>query len=294
MTDDLSTKLAALTEARPEPTDPAVPIRLRIKRRRLRRSGTAAVLVTAAATAAVLVVGPMLGSIRAGGVEPGVAGPVLNGPANLPGPGPRTPSVSPSKPPAEADHKLILPSPWSAEVFTKMPDANAYRPKAYYIARGEVSTESWSVLAFSDNGASAGCLVAYEGPANSFGRPYQCFDEWPKGRRSDFLATQGSVKEKNTPKIDAVMVMGAVSVDARTVQVRTTAGQVYTANAVATPVSEHLRFFAVVIPKKNAKVASIRPLDATGQLANAPTGLPATGGPCVVRPANCATAQPSG
>jgi hypothetical protein len=276
MTDDLSTKLAELTEARPEPTDPAVPIRLRIKRRRLRRSGTAAVLVTAAATAAVLAVGPMLGSIRASG-EPGVAGPLLNDPANLPSPGARTPSVSPSQPPAEADHKLILPSPWSAEVFTKMPDANAYRPKAYYVAKGETSTQSWSVLAFSDNGASAGCLVADEGPP-SFGRPYQCFDEWPKGRRSNFLAAQGFFKEKNTHRIDAVLVMGAVSVDARKVQVRTTAGQVYTTDAVATPVSERLRFFAVVIPKKDAKVASIKPLDATGRLADAPTGLPATGG----------------
>ena len=101
-------------------------------------------------------------------------------------------------------------------------------------------------------------------------------------------------KEKNTPKIDAVLVIGAVSVDARKVQVRTTAGQVYTADAVATPVSERLRSFAVVIPKKDAKVTSIKPLNSNGLLADAPTGLPATGGPCVVHPANCATAQPGG
>jgi hypothetical protein len=99
---------------------------------------------------------------------------------------------------------------------------------------------------------------------------------------------------KNTPKIDAVLVIGAVSVDARKVQVRTTAGQVYTADAVATPVSERLRFFAVVIPKKDGKVASIKPLNSNGLLADAPTGLPATGGPCVVHPANCPTAQPGG
>jgi hypothetical protein len=154
-----------------------------------------------------------------------------------------------------------------------MPDANAYRPKAYYIAKGETSTQNWSVLAFSDNGASAGCLVAGEGPANSFGRPYQCFDEWPKGRRSNFLATQGFFKEKNTQKIDAVLVMGAVSIDARKVQVRTTGGQVYTTNAVATPASERLRFFAVVILKEDAKVASIRPIDASGRLAGPPPGV---------------------
>jgi hypothetical protein len=269
MTEDLSTMLTELTEPRPEPADPAVPIRLRIKRRQLRRRGTAAVLVTAAATAAVLAAGPVLGTVRgrAGGEQPGVAGVT------------QSPVIDKSKIVKVAkDYREARAAPWSDEVFTKMPDVNAYRPKAYYIAKGDVSTESWSVLAFSDNGASAGCLVADEGPANSFGRPYQCFDEWPKGRRSNFLATQGSVKEKNTPKIDAVLVMGAVSVDARKVQVRTTAGQVYTADAVATPVSQRLRFFTVVIPKKDAKVASIKPLDATGRLADAPTGLPATGG----------------
>jgi hypothetical protein len=34
----------------------------------------------------------------------------------------------------------------------------------------------------------------------------------------------------------------------------------------------NLRFFPVVIPKKNAKVASIRPIDASGRLAAPPTG----------------------
>jgi hypothetical protein len=262
MTEDLSTMLAELTETRPEPPDPAVPIRLRIKRRQLRRRSTAVVLVTAAATVAVLAAGPVLGAVhgRASG-EPGVAG-------VTPTPD-RTKIVKVVKDYREGQ-QAHLP-PWSDEVFTKMPDANAYRPKAYYIAKGNISTESWSVLAFSDNGASAGCLVADEGPANSFGRPYHCFDDWSKGRRSNFLAAQGSVKENNTRKIDAVLVIGAVSVDARKVQVRTTAGHVYTTNAVATPVSERLRFFAVVIPKKDAKVASIRPLDATGRLADPPT-----------------------
>jgi hypothetical protein len=266
MTEDLSTMLAELTETRPEPPDPAIPIRLRIKRRQLRRRGTAVVLVTAVATAAVLAAGPVLGTVRgrAGGEQPGVAG-VTPTPAVV-----RTEVVKVTKDYRERE-VAHLP-PWSDEVFTKMPDANAYRPKAYYIAKGETSTQNWSVLAFSDNGASAGCLVADEGPANSFGRPYQCFDEWPKGRRSNFLAAQGSVKEKNSAKIDAVLVMGAVSIDARKVQVRTTGGQLYTTNAVATPASERLRFFAVVIPKKNAKVASIRPIDASGRLAAPPTG----------------------
>lgn len=264
MTQDLSTMLAELTETRPEPADPAVLVRLRIKRRKLRRRSTAVVLVTAAATVAVLAARPVLGAMRGRAAgEPGVAGVTAMPTVD------RTRLVKVVKDYREGQ-QAHLP-PWSAEVFTKLPDANAYRPKAYYIAKGEVSTESWSVLAFSDNGASAGCLVADEGPATSFGRPYQCFDEWPNGRRSNFMAAQGFVKEKSTPKIDAVLVMGAVSVDARKVQIRTTGGKVYATDAVATPVSKRLRFFAVVIPKKDAKVASIRPLDATGRLADAPT-----------------------
>ena len=62
MTDDLSAKLAVLTEARPEPVDPAAPIRLRIKSRSAPPPGLAAVVVaTAAATAAVLATGRSLG-----------------------------------------------------------------------------------------------------------------------------------------------------------------------------------------------------------------------------------------
>jgi hypothetical protein len=280
MTDDLSTKLAVLTDARPEPADPAAPIRLRIKRRQRRRRGTAAVLVTAAATAAVLAAGPVLGAVRSGGVEPGVAG-------FAPPPPSTTPSTTPSGPTTPTptgDHSTIMPLPWSDEAFTKMPDANAYQPKAYYIAEGEISTESWAVLAFSQYG----CMVTDEGPANSFGRPYVCFNKWRPGQRSNYHVVQAHAAEKNATKLDATLVIGAVSAEARMVHVKV-GGKTYVTDAVGTPASDRLRFFALVIPKKDVKITSVTPRDGAGWSVDAPTNVP-TGMPCGT---DCGTATPA-
>jgi hypothetical protein len=261
MTDDLSTKLAVLTEDRPEPADPAAPVRLRIKRRQRRRRATVAVVGTAAATAAVLAAGPFLGSLRSS--EPGVAGFAA------------PPTAAPS---------YVMPEPWSDEVFTKKPDAGAYKPKAYYIAKGTIPTESWAVLAFSEHG----CMVTDEGPANSFGRPYVCFSDWRPGQRAAFQVVTAHTKEKSTTKVDATLIFGAVSEDARNVVIKA-AGQTYQADAVGTPASGKLRFFALVIRQKDAKVAEVTPLDAAGKLADAPTGVP-TGIPCE---GTCTTATAS-
>ena len=287
MTDDLSTKLETLTDIRPEPADPAAPIRLRIKQKQRRRRGTAVLVTAAGATAAVLAVGPVLNAVQATGSEPGVAGLPTATPSHGPGatpsasapvgtPSTGVPSGAPTGGPStgtrSGDHKTVLPAPWSAEALTKMPDANAYLPyKAYYIAKGTIPAESWAVVSFSPHG----CLVTDEGAANSFGRPYRCFSEWRAGQRSAFALAQGHTKEKGGQKITSTLVMGAVSADAREVRL-SVAGKRYTADAVATPSSTRLRFFALVIPKKDltAGSVSVTPLDAAGNLADAPTGVP--------------------
>lgn len=290
MTDDLKTRLTELTDARPEPADPAATVRLGIQRRRHRRRSTGAVLVTAAATAGVLVAGPALGTFRAGGTEPPVGG-NTTGTTDTGTTAPVTTATTATSTAGRAatseSGPRVLPPPWSDKVFTKMPDANAYGPKAYYIAEGRIPAEQWSVLVYSDYGLSAGCLVTDEGPANSFGRPLSCFDEWPKGRRIDYQVVQGHSREKSAVKADATMVLGAVSVAARRVEIRTKAGRTYYADAVGTPVSDKLRFFAAVLPVKDVRIASIKPLDAAGRLAAPPTGLPEKGGRCVVQPNSC-------
>ncbi|MFG1623608.1 hypothetical protein [Kribbella sp. NPDC049227] len=261
MTDDLTTKLAVLTDDRPEPSDPAAPIRLRIKRRQRRRRGAAAVLTVAGVTAAALAAGPLLGSLRPS--EPAVAGFGAPPPASIqpttPGqpsmlPTPEQPSTNPTS--TAGDHTKILPPPWSAERFTKMPDANAYRPHAYYVAKGTIPTESWAVLVYSREG----CLVTDEGPAASFGRPLVCFDPPLNGTH---WVVQGHDKEKGSTKIDATLVMGSAPIGARKVRI-TAGGKTYTTNAVATPATDTLRFFAVVIPHRDLKVTKVKPVDAAG------------------------------
>ena len=295
--DDLSTKLEALTDVRPEPADPAAQVLLRVKHKQRRRRGASALLTAAVATAAVLAVGPVLNAVHAARSEPGVAGSpaatpsaVLGGTpsasvsggtpsTSVPGSTPSAsvpggvPSAGPSTGTQSGDHKTVMPAPWSAEAITKLPDANAYLPyKAYYIAKGTIPTERWAVVSFSAHG----CLVGDEGAANSFGRPYKCFSDWRAGQRSAFALAQGYTKEKGGQKVASTLVMGAVSADARKVRL-SVAGKRYTADAVATPSSNRLRFFAVVIPKKDLTVisVSVTPLDAAGNLADAVTGVPA-------------------
>ena len=163
-----------------------------------------------------------------------------------------------------------------------MPDANAYRPAAYYVAQGKIPTESWAILSTNES-----CLVADEGKAQSFGVPFVCFIDWQAGRRSDFFVTQGNTKEKSTVKIDHSLVLGAVSIEARKVRI-VAGGKTYLTDAVGTPTTDRLRFFALEIPRRDLKVTSVTPLDAAGHPAPAPSNPP-TATQC---PDTCSTATP--
>ncbi len=280
MTDQLKDSFAALTDARPEPADPVIGVRQAIARRRRRRQGGVVALCAAATVAAVIAV-PALGSLQSSQQEPGVAGfaaptsptvPTAS-PTPTASPAPHTPGAPDSPrvpessgypslstaPPLGGDHRQILPAPWSAAAYTKMPDANIYLPnKAYYIAKGTISTESWAILAFSRRG----CLVSDEGPATSFGRPYLCFDPPNVGK---YDVVQGYTKEKSGIKLDATLVIGSAPITARSVRVKA-GGKTYTAPAVATPATDRLRFFALVIPKRDLKVTAVEPLSAAGKV----------------------------
>lgn len=267
MRNDLQTRFAVLTDARPEPSDPAAPIRLRIKRRQRRRRGTAAVLVTAAAVGVTLAAGPALGALQ-------------GGPDNRGGGFAAPPTASGTPEATQKIHRL--PPPWSEKKFTRMPDANAYRPAAYYVAQGKIPTESWAILSTDES-----CLVADEGKAQSFGVPFVCFTDWPAGRKSDFFVSQGNTKEKSEVKIDHSLVLGAVSIEARKVRI-VAGGKTYTTDAVGTPTTDRLRFFALEIPHRDLKVTSVTPLDAAGRPAPAPSNPPTT----MQCPDTCGTATP--
>ncbi|WP_328999236.1 hypothetical protein OHA18_32925 [Kribbella sp. NBC_00709] len=247
MTDDLRGKLALLTDDRPEPAEPAGPIRLRIKRRQLRRRTTAAAVCAAAATAAVVVGSSVLGSMKS--AEPGVA----------------TPATSPTPQSHHADFRYTpLPVPWSDEpAFTTQPDSLKYAP-AFYVASGSIPNERWAVASY----INPGCLIVTdEGPAKSFGGAQGCFNEsWQPDQRSQYKTVPAVVPNLSSP-MHLTMVMGAVSADARKVRI-TADGQTFTTDAVGTPNSSRLRFFALVVDA--ADITAVTPLNAAGEVAAAP------------------------
>lgn len=279
----LQNELLGLAELPTAPADPTPEIRRRVRRIRRRRSAGVAGLAACAVTAVAVLAGPTLGAMR-GDTEPGFAGTPKT--TNTP---PGTPSASPPStvtPPGThtPEPSFPLPEPWSDRVFTKEPDRNAYRPKAYHVNQGTVDGRSWAVWAFNDDGRSAGCLVVE--PQDAFD-PYACYDQWPAGRRVNWSTSVAHEGPKpNLNLLPATLVMGAVSVDARSVDIKV-AGRTYHADAVGTPASNRLRFFAIVVPVTDAKPGEVTPRDANGDVADPPIGLPADN-PCE----NCLEAEP--
>ena len=249
--EDLGAKLALLTTERPEPADPAVPVRLRIRRRQVRRRTAAAAISAAAVTVAVVVASSVLGSMRS--AEPGVATP--------------SPSPTPQTRTQNLDFRFTpLPQPWSTErAFTTQPDSLKYAP-AFYVAHGSIPNEGWAVASTY----SEGCLVVTdEGPEKSFGGIKDCFYEnWRPGQLAQYRAIPAEVPNISSP-LNLTMVMGAVSAEARKVRI-TAGGKSYDTEAVGTPNSSRFRFFAVVIDQAESGITAVTPLTATGEPAAGP------------------------
>ncbi|MER7250362.1 hypothetical protein [Kribbella sp. NPDC000426] len=248
MTDDLGAKLALLTDERPEPADPAAPIRSRIESRQRRRRTTAAVCA-AAVVIAVVVASTVVGTIKS--AEPQVA----------------APSQTPTTRSTTLEFKYTpLPEPWSDEpAFTTQPDSLKYAP-AFYVTDGSIPNEHWAVAStYSD-----GCLVITdEGPAKSFGGAMGCFYEnWQPDQRSQYKTVPAVIPNAGSPT-HLTMVMGAVSAEARKVRI-TAGGKTYSTDAIGTPNSSRLRFFAVVVNAAESQVTAVTPIDAAGNVAPSP------------------------
>ena len=67
-------------------------------------------------------------------------------------------------------------------------------------------------------------------------------------------------------KIGHSMVLGVVPITARKVRITATGGVGKLADAVATPSTDKLRYFGVVIPKNDLRGVTITPLDAAGNV----------------------------
>jgi len=161
-----------------------------------------------------------------------------------------------------------LAAPWSDQLFTKLPDANAFRPHGYYVQpETKLDGRPWGMVSYqaTDSNENGGCLEVV--PQGVFDAA-NCFDVHQPGARAEWrtlTATRGT--KPDLRKLGYTLVYGVAHFDARTVKVTLASGAWYQTQAVGTPTSRSQRFFAVVVPVKDAKIAKVEPLDAKGKLA---------------------------
>ncbi len=174
-----------------------------------------------------------------------------------------------------------MPSPWSDQVVTgpadgsrgwMLPDHGWLLPNVpYLVAQGTTQEGNWRVVATSLGADDPGCLVEYDGAV--FDRFSSCFDLWPAGEPAQWDTWTSTT----APAVS--VVLGAVGPDARSVRVSLEDGTQLVTDAVATPVSQDLRFFAIAVPT-SSKVAEARGITAAGELSAPPPGLPWTADDC--------------
>lgn len=256
--------LLGLSEPAIGPSDPAAGVNQRV--RRLRRRRTAGSLAgVAVLTAGVIVASQTLTTTPQS--EPPVAG--------LPGSTPtvtvdiRTGEIIGSTPPGVvALPQFPLPAPWSAKMYTKLPDANAFRPHGYYVVNEtKLDGRPWGMVSYqsTDSDRGPGCLEVT--PQGVFD-PANCFDRHASGARADWrTATATRGMKPDLRPLPYTLVYGVTHFDARSVKVTLANGASYQTTAVGTPTSRSQRFFGVVVPVKDGQIKKVEPLDANGRLA---------------------------
>lgn len=268
----LQDDLLGLADLPSAPADPAPEVRRRVRRIRRRRAAGVALLAASAVVAVTTLTGPTLGALRGDGAEPGFVGTPSVTPTSRGTPLP-TSTPSPGDPPptnttAIATPTFPLPEPWSDRKHHDVPEH--YRP-AYVISEGTIAGRKWFAVSHRAPGQDGGTSCVSTAPHGTVFEPFYCFAYWPEGKRANWYTSRATIGAKTDPnQPEATLVLGATSTDARTVQVLLSNGRTYTTDAVGTPTSHRLRYFAVVVPVKDAKVDDVRPLDANGELADPP------------------------
>lgn len=191
-----------------------------------------------------------------------VAVSAIAGPQLLSGPGQENPSVATGGPHDEQ------PSPWSdLEVpDDRTGDLFVVPGTAYLVAEGTAGGAQW--LASSSDLATdnPGCIFVR---SDALFRTMQggCFDTWRTGQTARYSKFTG----ERDPQF--AVIAGAVSTEARSVTLTFSDGRTASAEAVATPSSSELRFFAVAVATP-VDIDSVEPIDADGQTAPPPPNLP--------------------
>ncbi len=164
-----------------------------------------------------------------------------------------------------------MPSPWSDEIVTGPPDGSHSLPLPgvhYLVAQGTTPEGTWRVVATKVAGDDRGTLIEYGGEVFGLWFGYG-FGGWPAGQPVQWEIWRGTT----APGVS--LVLGAVGRDARSVRVSLEDGTQRVTDAVATPVSQDLRFFALTVPR-SSKVAKVHGVTAGGELSAPPPGLPWT------------------
>lgn len=160
------------------------------------------------------------------------------------------------------------PSPWSD---VEVPDDRegdifVVPGTAYLVADGAAGTASWLAASSDVADESHGCIfVRSEALFGSM--QAGCFDTWRTDQSARFFRFTGD----RDPQF--AVVAGAVSTEARSVTLTFSDGRTVSAEAVATPTSAELRFFAVAVATP-AHIDTVEPIDVGGQIAPPPPNLP--------------------
>ncbi len=165
-------------------------------------------------------------------------------------------------------HGEQQPSPWSD---VEVPDDREGEPfvvpgTAYLVADGTAGTARWLAASGDVADDSHGCIfVRSEALFGSM--QGGCFDTW----RTDQTARHFEFTGDRDPRY--AVIAGAVSTEARSVTLIFSDGRTTSVAAVATPTSAELRFFAVAVATP-ARLDTVHPIDAKGQVAPPPPNLP--------------------
>jgi len=175
------------------------------------------------------------------------------------------------------------PSPWSD---VEVPDDRegdifVVPGTAYLVADGTAGTARWLAVSADVAEESHGCIfVRSEALFESM--QAGCFDTWRTDQRARYFQFTGD----RDPRFE--VIAGAVGTEARSVTLTFTDGRTASVQAVATPTSAELRFFAVAVASP-VDIDTVEPIDADGQIAPPPPNLPwsvTCDGGCPTKPAD--------
>lgn len=160
------------------------------------------------------------------------------------------------------------PSPWSD---VEVPDDRegdlfVVPGTAYLVADGTAGTAQWLAASADVADDSHGCIFV-RSEALFETMQAGCFDTWRTDQSARYFRFTGD----REPQFE--VIAGAVSTEARSVTLTFSDGRTASAEAVATPTSAELRFFAVAVPSP-ANIDTVEPIDADGQIAPPPPNLP--------------------